>query len=111
MRYWLSLGLVMLAAVAAPLFSASKGDATAGKAVFTKRCVTCHGSNGEGRWVIAKIFRVEMPHLGSKEVQARSDADLGKVVTEGKGKMKPAAGLSEQEIADVIAFVRTLAQK
>ncbi|MFQ5723577.1 MAG: c-type cytochrome, partial [Terriglobia bacterium] len=40
--------LVALALVAAPALRAGKGDAEAGKAVFQKKCATCHGKNGEG---------------------------------------------------------------
>lgn len=111
MKRWLTLGFVLLLAVAIPLFSAGKADATAGKEVYTKRCATCHGAAGEGKEAIAKMLKVEIHHLGSKEVQAKSDADLRKVITEGKGKMKPVTGLSETEIANVIAYVHTLAKK
>ena len=49
-----------------------------------------------------------MRHLGSKEVQAKSDAELTKDITAGNGKMKAVAGLSEADVANVVAFVRTL---
>jgi hypothetical protein len=54
------------------------------------------------------MFSVTLPALGSKEVQGKSDADLKKVITEGHGKMKPVSGLDEKQVADVVAFVRTL---
>ena len=49
-----------------------------------------------------------MPPLGSKEIQAQTDADLKKTIIAGKGKMKPVAALTEQQVGDVVAFVRTL---
>lgn len=101
----------MVVAVAVPLLSAGKGDAAAGKAVYTKRCATCHGPEGEGKDSLAKMMKVEMRHLGSKEVQAKSDADLRKIVAEGTGKMKPVSGLSEKESMDLIAYMRTLSKK
>jgi mono/diheme cytochrome c family protein len=107
MKRWLTLGCVLLLAAAIPLLSAGKGDATAGKELYTKKCATCHGPAGEGKESIAKMFKVEMHQLGSKEVQARSDADLRKIITEGTGKMKPVTGLSDTEIANLIAYVRT----
>jgi len=79
-----------------------------GKAVFAAKCQACHGPNGEGKASIAKMFNVTMHRLGSKEIQAQSDADLKKTITEGHGKMKPVGGLDDKQIADVIAFVRTL---
>ncbi len=111
MKRWLTLGFALLLAVAIPVLSAGKGDATAGKEVYTKRCATCHGPGGEGKESIAKMFKIEMHHLGSKEVQAKSNADLKKIITEGTGKMKPVTGLSDVEIANLIAYLRTVAKK
>src|SRR5437667_6788292 len=65
------------------------GDAAAGKADYAKKCASCHGQAGEGKDAIAKTLKVELKHLGSKEVQAMSDADLKKVAMQGTGKMKP----------------------
>lgn len=79
-----------------------------GKAVFDAKCQPCHGPKGEGKASIAKMYGIEMHPLGSKEIQAKSDADFKKVITTGKGKMKPVAGLSDKQVADVIAYVRTL---
>ena len=79
-----------------------------GKPIFAAKCQACHGANGEGKASIAKMFNVTMPALGSKEIQVKSDADLKKTITEGHGKMKPVGGLDEKQVADVVAFVRTL---
>jgi len=86
--------------------AAEKGDAARGKELF-KRCAACHGDSGEGREAIAKMFGVTMHPLSSKEVQSLNDAALKKVILEGKGKMMPLK-LSDVEVEDVIAFVRTL---
>ena len=79
-----------------------------GKTVYVAKCQGCHGANGEGIAAIAKMFNVTIPALGSKEIQAKTDADLKKVITEGHGKMKPVSGLDDKQVADVVAFVRTL---
>ena|SRR5579872_2503389 len=79
-----------------------------GATVFAAKCQACHGAKGEGKEAIGKMFKVEMPKLFSKEVQSKSDAELKKVITAGNGKMKPISGLSDKQIDDVIAFVRTL---
>ena len=81
-----------------------------GKTVFESRCQPCHGPAGEGKPAIAKMFKVEMHPLGSKEVQSKSDADFKKIITTGNGKMKAVTGLSGKQVDDVIAFVRTLKQ-
>ena len=103
-RKWaLVLTLVMVAVT--PVFAA---DAAAGKAVYDKRCKMCHGANGEGNPGMAKALNTTIQNLGSADVQKMSDADLKMVITKGKGKMKPVAGLSDADIENVIAHVRTL---
>jgi len=84
------------------------GDAAAGAAVYAKKCATCHGDQGKGKESIAKMFKVELRALGSKEVQAKSDAELRKDVVEGTGKMKPVKGLSDNDLTDLMAFLRGL---
>ncbi len=111
MRRWMSPGLTLLLLLASPVLLLGAGDATAGKATYAKKCATCHGKQGEGKAAIAKMLKVKLRHLGSKEVQAKSDADLKKVITAGSGKMKPAKGLTDADVANVVAYVRTLAQK
>jgi len=110
-RRWLLCALIVLCLVVTPVLVAGKGDAKAGKAVYTKRCASCHGPNGEGNAGVAKMLKVQFRHLGSKEVQAKSDAELRKDIKEGTGKMKPVTGLSDKELDDVIACLRTLAKK
>jgi mono/diheme cytochrome c family protein len=82
--------------------------ASEGKELYTAKCQACHGPNGEGKPAIAKMYGVTLPPLASKEVQAKSDADLKKVILSGKGKMKPVAGVTEKQAGDIVAFLRTL---
>jgi len=86
--------------------AAEKGVVAKGKVIFG-RCAVCHGDEGQGKEAIGKAYGVTMPHLGSKDVQSLDDAALKKIIQEGKGKMKP-VNLTDQEAADVIAFLRTL---
>ena len=84
------------------------GDVAAGKDAFAKKCASCHGAGGEGKEAIAKLMKIEFRHLGSKEVQAKSDADLKKVVLEGGGKMKPVKDIDAKTAEDIVSYLRTL---
>jgi mono/diheme cytochrome c family protein len=98
-------GILMAFAMACP---AAAADAQAGKAAYDKACKSCHGIDGTPNAGIAKALKVEMHHLGSKEVQAHSDAELKAVITEGKGKMKPVKTITGPAVDDVVAYMRTL---
>jgi mono/diheme cytochrome c family protein len=95
--------LILFVAVSGLTFA----GAAEGKAVYASKCAACHGANGEGKDAVAKMMKVEMKPLSSKEVQSMSDADLKKIILEGKGKMK-AQTVSPKQADDVVAFVKTL---
>jgi len=86
------------------------GDAAKGKAIFAKSCRSCHGAEGQGNPAIAKALKTTIRNLGSKEVQAKSDAELRKDMLGGTAKKKPVKGVTEADTEDVVAFVRTLAK-
>lgn len=88
--------------------SAAAGDATAGKAVYDKSCKSCHGATGVANPAIAKSLKIEMRDLGSKDVQAMSDDQIKKIITEGKGKKKPVKGVAGADLDNVVAYMRTL---
>src|SRR5262245_38558611 len=94
--------------VATQVFAA---DTAAGKETFGKKCASCHGASGEGKDSIAKMMKIEFRHLGSKEVQAKSDADLKKIILEGGGKMKPVKDVDAKTAEDIVSYLRTLRDK
>jgi mono/diheme cytochrome c family protein len=103
--------LAVMAVIAVTFVAGSPGVVGAaddGKTAYAKKCASCHGDKGEGKPAIAKTMKVEFRHLGSKEIQDKSDAELAKSITDGSGKMKPVKGLSEGEVKAVVAYVRTL---
>jgi len=99
------VGTVVLSSFAAFSATAWAADATAGKAVYGAKCKACHGAEGEGNPAMAKILKVELKPLS--ESAGMSDADLKKVITEGKGKMKPVA-VSGADLENVVAFVKSM---
>ena len=90
--------------------SAGQENLENGKSIFDKKCSMCHGTSGEGKASVARLYKVEMRPFTSKEVQSNSDEEFEKIITDGKGKMR-AVSLKSNEIADVITFIRSLAKK
>ena len=108
MRRAILSALILTLVFMTPALLTAGGDAEAGKALYKKKCSTCHGPDGAGKAAIAKMLKVELKALGSAEVQGKTDEDLAKIVTEGSGKMKPVKGLTNADVANIVAFVRTL---
>src|ERR1700740_2786860 len=103
----ITISILFLGALPLP----AAGDPAAGKDVYLKKCASCHGQAGEGKDTVAQMLKIKFVPLSSKEVQAKSDADLKKIPLEGTGKMKPVKDLSDQTVEDIIAYLRTLAKK
>jgi len=103
-----AIALTGLALFTATRTVRAEGDAKAGKAVYEKKCKICHGATGEGNPAMARVMKVEIKNLGTKEIQAKKDEEWKKAITDGTGKMKPIKELSPAEIANVIAYSRTL---
>lgn len=109
-----ALAILAVAILVVGVFAAAvsaAGDTNKGRAIYSRSCLKCHGATGAGVPAIAKALKVELKPLGSEEVQKLTDEELKKDIVEGTGKMQKVAGLSEQDIADVIAYVRTFAKK
>lgn len=101
---------LLLAAVAANAAPAAKEDA--GKTLFNAKCASCHAKDGKGNANMAKMFKVEASALDltTEEFQKDKDADLLKVINDGKKKMPAFKGkLKDEEQAAVLGYARTLA--
>jgi cytochrome c5 len=88
--------------------AAAGADAKAGQAVYDKSCKSCHGADGTPNPAIVNIMKVDIHDLKAADVQAHSDAELKKIVTDGQGKMRPIASVTGASLDDCIAFVRSL---
>jgi len=101
MKKGLTLTLVLL--VAALVVPTAWADATPdGAAIYKSKCAMCHGANGEGKPAMKTApFKKDV-----------SEADMVKIVTDGKGKM-PAykSKLSPDEVSQVVKHVLSLIKK
>jgi mono/diheme cytochrome c family protein len=100
---------VLLMFVSPALMAAPAGDATVGKDVYTKRCAICHGDDGSGDTPMAAAFGPPPPpDFRSKTVQSMTDAQITNVVKNGKDRMPKQTAVNDDDIANIIAYIRTL---
>ena len=91
-----------------PVSRVMAADADAGKALYTKSCVSCHGADGKGSPAMVKALGDKGLNLTTKEVSQKSDEQLMKVVAEGEGKMPAFKSLSKDEQKQVVTYIRSL---
>ena len=96
------------AASVAPAFGA---DLAIGKSIYGDKCLKCHGEKGRGDGrKAADLEKKPADYTDKAKMTKFTDEDLKKAVKEGKKPM-PAFGkkLSDEQIDDVIAYIRTFA--
>ncbi|MGA2220133.1 MAG: cytochrome c [Terracidiphilus sp.] len=96
---------VVLAAVVA-LASAVSFAQSGGEATYKAKCASCHGAAGTPSAGMAKMMGIKA--VSDPDIQKLTVAQISAVVKDGKGKMKPIAGLTDQQIKDVAAFYKGL---
>ena len=102
-----TLGTLFLCSLASLYGTACAADASAGQATYGSKCKTCHGVDGQGNPGMAKVLKVDIKPLTDASVQGMSESDIKKVITEGKGKMKPVA-VTGADLDNVAAYVKTM---
>lgn len=102
----------------APVYPCMGGSVEAGAPLYREHCASCHGPEGDGEGPSAAGLNPKPVHLDDGAYMNRlSNAYLRRITAEGgaavgKSSMMPGleATLSEAEIRDVVAFVRSLAE-
>jgi mono/diheme cytochrome c family protein len=86
-------------------------DARTGKSLFEIHCILCHGPRGKGDGL--EIAGAEVADLSSAATQRRLNVDLIKTIHDGRpDKVMPSwkLRLSDKQVHDVLAYIRTLRQ-
>ena len=96
-------------------FAALKGDAAHGKNLFMGTCVSCHGPDAKGLPKLGKDLTTSAFLKGLPDAEAVLFLTKGRPSSDPqnttKVDMPPRGGnpaLKDQDLADIIAFVRTL---
>ncbi len=84
-------------------------DVANGEKLYKAKCASCHGPDGKGETAAGKATKAR--DFGSSEVKSETDAAWTDVIVKGKNKM-PAYDkkLTDAEVKDVVAYIRSLAK-
>ncbi|MGA2351271.1 MAG: cytochrome c [Terracidiphilus sp.] len=96
------LALVVVVSLAGAVCFAQSG----GEATYKAKCQSCHGTAGVPSPGMAKMMGVKP--VSDPAIKALTAAQEFDSVKNGKGKMKPIAGLTDAQIKDVVAYYRGL---
>jgi len=81
---------------------AMAGDPTKGRGIYASRCSGCHGANG-------LPTMADVPNFTMGQGLMKSEREIVGVIKKGKNVMPGFEGvLTDDEILDVIAHIRTL---
>jgi cytochrome c553 len=103
--------LIALSFVASALALGS-AQAEEAKALYEKNCAKCHGPDGKGQTKMGQKLGIK-DYTDAKVQADLKDADATKAIKEGlkvkedKVVMKPAEGLSDDDIKGLVAYMRT----
>ena len=98
------LGMTLVAGLfagACLLSAPAKADTAAAEATYKAKCAGCHGADGKGK------SAMKTKDFASDEVQKMSDADLTKTIANGKPPMPAFKTLTEDQVKDLVAYVRS----
>lgn len=108
------VGLILVVGTVQPVMGA--GNVEAGGKLYQTRCSPCHGSDGKAATPTAQALNPKpRDHTDGAYMNQLSNEHLAKVIKNGgpavgKSPIMPAhPDLNDQQIEDVIAFVRSLA--
>jgi mono/diheme cytochrome c family protein len=104
------LSAIALLAATGLMAPVSRGQDTAnGEKTYKAKCASCHGPDGKGQTAAGKSTKVR--DFSLDEVKKDSDGVWIEIIVKGKNKMPSYdKKLSDAEVKDVVAYIRTLAK-
>lgn len=118
------LAVFAVVALAIPSLANAAGDAAKGKAVYDTNCLSCHGATGKGDGPVGAVLnppprdfsKGEFKFDTEKDGNAGTDQDLEDVIRKGAAAyggspmMAPWPALSDDDVQNLIAYIRSLKQ-
>ncbi|NWF72448.1 MAG: cytochrome c [Nitrospirae bacterium] len=103
--------VVVLGIAQATLAASSKGNPEAGKKIYLESCQSCHGPTGKGDSDMAAYLTPPPANLAAEATQAKTDAQLRKIILEGLPGTAMASfegAFEDAQLADLMAYLRSL---
>ncbi|MBT9546675.1 MAG: cytochrome c [Candidatus Sericytochromatia bacterium] len=109
----LALALALVGGAASNMSaSAAGGNAAKGKAMFASQCAMCHGATGKGDGAVGKTLKPAPRNFTTGTFKyGSSDAQIAALIKKGKAPMPGYATLSDQQLKDLVAYIRSLKKK
>jgi cytochrome c6 len=77
-----------------------------GAATYKSKCAMCHGATGTPNPAMAKAMGIQP--VSDPAIKALTVDQVIATVKNGKGKMKPVAGLTDPQVKDVANYFKSL---
>ena len=97
--------ILLAMAVMVSLAGAVSFAQSGGEAIYKANCAKCHGATGTPSAGMAKMMGIKA--ASDPEIKNLTVAQMIAAVKNGKGKMKPVAGLTDQQIKEAVIFYRS----
>ncbi len=97
---------LIVLATAVSMAGAMSFAQSSGEATYKAKCQMCHGPTGTPSPGMAKMMGIKA--VSDPAMKALTVAQVEATVQNGKGKMKPIAGLSDAQVKAVAEYFKTL---
>ncbi|MCY4514317.1 MAG: cytochrome c [Candidatus Tectomicrobia bacterium] len=115
-RYVVAVLATAAAVLSGIISPAEAADVEAGKVLYEQRCAPCHGTDGKANTPTAQALQPPpRDHTDGVYMNGLTDSHLFRVIKDGGpavGKspiMPPQFDLKEEQLNNIVAFLRTLA--
>lgn len=105
------MAVLTVVSVSPVTIAAPSGNPESGRKIYLESCQSCHGPTGKGDTDLAAYLTPPPSNLTAKATQTKTDAELRKIILEGRPGTAMASfdgAFEEDQLTDLIAFIRSI---